>query len=143
MDLLFQQLDPLQLPLVNRFYKECRYPAKAGRGEKVFVLKAGTSIVAAVRLSPKADNTLFLRSMCVAPDSRRLGYGARLLQGIEPVLAQQSSYCFPFEHLLSFYERAHYQVQTPESVPSFIRDPFENYRRQGRNIIIMTRGSMP
>lgn len=37
--LTIECLDNLKIPLVNRFYKQCRYSAKAGRGESVFVAR--------------------------------------------------------------------------------------------------------
>ncbi len=132
-------LDALHLPLVNRFYKDCRYSAKAGRGEQVFVLRQSGAIRAALRLQPKPDAYRFLRSMCVAPEHRRQGLGFRLLQEIETELNQSPLYCFPFDHLQSFYEAIGFELSSPDSVPSFIRDPYEAYVRQGKKILIMTR----
>jgi N-acetylglutamate synthase-like GNAT family acetyltransferase len=132
-------LDALHLPLVNRFYKSCRYSAKAGRGEQVFVLREKGAIKAALRLVPKPDSFRFLRSMCVAPECRRQGLGLRLLQEIETDLDRSPLYCFPFDHLQSFYETIGFELRSPDDVPAFIRDPFDAYVRQGKKILIMTR----
>jgi len=139
MNSIFERLEPIQLPLVNRFYKECRYSAKANRSDEVYVLRHGGKIVAALRLSLKPEQNFFLRSMCVHPEYRRKGLGAELLKALGPVLSLQSVYCFPFSHLEGFYGNAGFERQLPESVASFIRDPWASYCRQGRDIIIMTR----
>jgi len=136
----FEHLEPIQLPLVNRFYKQCRYSAKANRSDEVYVLRLQGQIVAALRLSSKPEQHLFLRSMCVHPEHRRKGLGAALLKALGPVLAAQPVYCFPFSHLEVFYENAGFKRQVPESVASFIHDPWASYCRQGRDIIIMTFG---
>lgn len=133
------EIDSLSLPLVNRFYKSCRYSAKAGRGERVFVLRSDGQITAALRLSPKPDGFYFLRSMCVAPARRGQGFGSRLLQEILPELDRLDCYCFPFSHLQGFYAQVGFQLAAEASVADFIRDPFRRYRQQGRNIIIMCR----
>jgi len=135
----FEHLEPIQLPLVNRFYKDCRYSAKANRSDEVYVLRHDGKIVAALRLSLKLEQHLFLRSMCVHPEYQRKGLGAALLKALGPVLAQQPVYCFPFTHLEGFYGNAGFERKSPESVASFIRDPWASYCRQGRDIIIMTR----
>jgi len=135
----FEHLEPIQLPLVNRFYKDCRYSAKANRSDEVYVLRHDRKIVAALRLSLKLEQHLFLRSMCVHPEYQRNGLGAALLKALGPVLAQQPVYCFPFTHLEGFYGNAGFERKSPESVASFIRDPWASYCRQGRDIIIMTR----
>jgi len=141
MDSIVERLEPIQLPLVNRFYKDCRYSAKATRSDEVYVLRQGGKIVAALRLSSKPEHNLFLRSMCVHPEYRRRGLGAELLTALGPVLTLQPVYCFPFSHLEAFYSNAGFERQMPESVASFIRDPWASYCRQGRDIIIMTRSS--
>ncbi len=134
-----EQVEPLSLPLVNRFYKHCRYSAKAGRGETVFVVKVDGSIAGAVRLTPKADNYFFLRSMCIDPAWRRQGLGKQLLSGIMPFLDKVNCYCYPFSHLLAFYAEAGFKHTALESVPGWIMQPYQRYCQQGRDIQIMLR----
>ncbi|NIB44434.1 GNAT family N-acetyltransferase [Pseudomaricurvus alkylphenolicus] len=132
-------LDELQLPLVNKFYKRCRYSAKAGRGEKVYVLRDQSGIVAAVRLEPKPQGYYFLRSMCVDPALRRQGLGAQLLKALTPLLEQTRCYCYPFDHLQAFYAEAGFEQVPSETMPDFIRDGLLRYRAQGRKILLMVR----
>ncbi len=136
-----EQVEALSLPLVNRFYKQCRYSAKAGRGETVFALRRKGVIVAALRLVDKPEGFRFLRSMCVEPGLRGQGLGLRLLQGVMPTLDRGPCYCFPFAHLESFYARVGIAKRDPEELPTFIRDAYQRYRQQGRNILVMVRSS--
>jgi GNAT superfamily N-acetyltransferase len=134
-----EQVEPLSLPLVNRFYKQCRYSAKAGRGETVFVIKVDGSIAGAVRLTPKADNYFFLRSMCIDPEWRRQGLGKQLLTGITPFLNGINCYCYPFSHLLAFYGEAGFVHIEEEGALMWIQQPYQRYCQQGRDIKIMIR----
>ncbi len=133
----FEQLTELQIPLVNKFYKQARYSSKAGRGEVIFVLKGVAGIVAAVRLEPKQNACHFLRAMCVAPELRGQGVGTELLAQMQDFLKAHSVYCFPFDHLTKFYGDAGFQLQSAEGLPSSIVDPFDRYQQQGRKICVM------
>lgn len=140
--LSIELMPTVKLPLVNRFYQSCRYSAKAVRHEQVYVVRRATDIVAAVRLTPEA-NRLFLRSMCVEPDLRGQGVGGFLLEALVPVLDTCFSYCFPFRHLPGFYQQAGFVLSDEASVDASIRDVWQRYRRQGRDIVIMTRPPKP
>ena len=133
----FEQLTELQIPLVNKYYKQSRYSSKAGRGEVIFVLKDQSGIVAAVRLEPKNNGWFFLRAMCVAPELRGQGIGTQLLNHMQDFLSHHSVYCFPFDHLQVFYEKAGFILHGIDEAPSFIRDPFCRYQLQGRKICMM------
>lgn len=138
-------LDPVQLPLVNKFYRHCRYSAKAGRGERVFVVRGPdatgqAAIVAALRLQEKPDGWYFLRSMCVDPSMRGCGdggIGSQLLQGVSGFLQNHPTYCFPFDHLQHFYARAGFVLAPPEKMPDFAVAELQRYQHQGRKIILM------
>jgi len=133
----FERLLEVQIPLVNKFYKHCRYSSKAGRGEVIFVLKGDAGIVAAVRLEPKNDGWYFLRAMCVDPSLRGQGVGSQLLKSMEAFLSSSRVYCFPFDHLVDFYSQASFVVCSPDIAPSFIKDACLRYQQQGRKICIM------
>ncbi len=133
----FEQLTEVQLPLVNKFYKRARYSSKAGRGELVFVLKSQSGIVAAVRLQPKADGWYFLRAMCVDPQLRRQGVGALLLVSMKAFLKIHRVYCFPFDHLESFYAQAGFHSEDMLAAPAFMSEAGLRYQQQGRKILLM------
>lgn len=134
-------LDPIQLPLVNKFYKSCGDSAKAGRGDIVYVVRRAQTIVAAVRSQQRAPGSYFLRSMCVAPQLRRQGLGHLLLSGMRDFLDTIHCYCYPFDHLDGFYGLAGFCVVDPDTQPDYISEPLLRYRRQGRKLLLMVRGS--
>jgi predicted N-acetyltransferase YhbS len=143
-DITVERVEALRLPLVNRFYKQCRYSAKAGRGEVVYVATAGGNIVAAVRLTPVRqtpgqEGYYFLRSMCVAPEMRGQGIGRQLLLGMQSFLDSIDCYCYPFSHLLDFYAAAGFCHIDDDKAEHWMREPFLRYCRQGRDIKIMVR----
>lgn len=140
--LIIATVDVLSLPLVNRFYKHCRYSAKAGRGETVFVAKLGMRIVGAVRLISADDGYVFLRSMCIDPEWRRQGIGQQLLRGMLPFLDKVNCYCYPFSHLIDFYNQAGFVHVHETDVPLWVSAACERYRQQGRDIQIMLRHKM-
>ena len=152
LNLSVERLDQLHLPLVNKFYKACRYSAKAGRTDVVFVVRlqaesAHQPIIAALRLQLQQSNialvgaspSYFLRSMCVAPEYRRQGVGLFLLQELRPFLQDHSCYCYPFAHLQSFYSSIGFALRDPSTAPAHMVEAFMRYRRQGRDIVLMSR----
>lgn len=129
----------VQFPLVNKFYKACRYSGKATRGDSIFALKGAQGIVAAVRLEPRSNGWYFLRSMCVAPELRRQGLGSQLLRGLDDFLQQHPCYCYPFDHLQGLYQQAGFRLQDPHTAPAEMQEAFRRYTAQGRKIILMVR----
>ncbi|MCV6614149.1 MAG: GNAT family N-acetyltransferase [Cellvibrionaceae bacterium] len=138
----FCELAALQLPLLNRFYKHCRYPAKGGRGDRCFCLRQNGGIVAAVKLSPQTIDGLdywFLRAMVVEPTKRGEGLGSALLQGLLPVLAERPCYCYPFNHLEGFYAQAGYARMDPAILPQRLQQGLARLQQQGRKVVVMVR----
>lgn len=141
--LLVERLSDEKLPLVNRFYRDCRYSAKAGRGDWVYVLRLNNRIVAAVKLVPQirqAQQWLFLRSMCVAPEQRRKNLGSKLLFELQGDLDGQLSYCYPFAHLQSFYEQIGFCCKGEGAdLPNELFQGQARLNQQGRNVLLMVR----
>ncbi|MBB6523312.1 GNAT family N-acetyltransferase [Pseudoteredinibacter isoporae] len=136
----FVHMDELSLPLVNRFYKSCRYPAKAGRGERVYCLRQNGKILAAVKLMPKSfdqQEWLFLRAMCVLPELQGQGLGKRFLEDLQNCF-DLPVYCYPFEHLEAFY--GHVGFVCPgetEKLPSAVGEAWRRLLGQGRKVLLM------
>ncbi len=136
----FSEVEPLSLPLVNRFYKQCRYPAKAGKGEQVYSLRQNAVIVAAVKLMPKdveGRQWLFLRAMCVLPERRNEGIGALFLEYLRKTY-KHPVYCYPFDHLLGFYSAGgYYQPSANSQIPDVIAAGQKRLLKQGRKVKLM------
>ncbi len=141
----FVQMNELTLPLVNRFYKNCRYPAKAGRGERVYCLRKSGKILAAVKLMPKSfgqEDWLFLRAMCVLPELQGQGLGKLFLEELKCCF-DLPIYCFPFEHLETFYEHADFsRPDSASSIPPAMVEGLQRLLTQGRKVLLMTRSAL-
>lgn len=80
---------------------------------------------------------LLLRSLAVLPEYRRTGIGTQFMKYVAEQIGSRECWCYPFSWLQKFYEQFEFQRVEPEGAPEFIRTPFENYQRQGRDILIM------
>jgi GNAT superfamily N-acetyltransferase len=138
--LLVQQVDHYNLPLIRQFYKKNGMRAQAPKNELIYSARlkqqTGQPLVAALRLSPLGDDYL-LRSMCVAAEQRRQGIGQQFLQALQPILASHNIYCFPFSHLVDFYQQANFALIATEDAPPAIADRFLRYLNNGRDICLM------
>lgn len=144
----YEKLDPICYPLANRFYKLAREKGKTQSSDEVYVTREGANIIAAVRLCPLSDrlngsqvpaDKLLLRSLAVLPDYRRTGIGRQFMAYVAQQIGARECWCYPFSWLEGFYARTGFLTVTPDDAPDVIRSPFENYRRQGRDILIMVR----
>ena len=138
MHITIEALDPSGYPLVNRFYRDLSYPAKAGRDDIVWVARQSSSIVGALVLVPQGDVCMWLRGMVVAPSSRAQGVGAALLQQCLTELVGVSCYCFPFVQLQAFYQQAGFRVIESDQLPTaYLRGAFSSYCQQGKSLLAM------
>ncbi|WP_341502798.1 GNAT family N-acetyltransferase [Gallaecimonas sp. GXIMD4217] len=132
--LFVDALDKAQHPLAKRFYKEAGYKAPVRGHDRVYVLRKGTALLACCRLVPIAESWL-LCSLVVVPERRGQGLGGRFLGLLSPLLATETAYTFPFRHLKGWYQECGF-VEVAEA-PGAIHNKFANYRRQGRDIVMM------
>ena len=133
----FECLDPIAYPLANRFYKQAGEKGKTQRSDEVYVARAEQKIIAAVRLCPMVGGGVLLRSLAVLPEYRRTGVGTQFMNYVVSEIGGRECWCYPFSWLQTFYETSGFQRVSPDDAPETIRTPFENYQRQGRDIIIM------
>lgn len=145
--ILYERLMPNAYPLANRFYKQAGEKGKTQRSDLVYVARVDSNIIAAVRLCPLSvhqqlepnvpTNRLLLRSLAVLPKFRRVGVGSGFMDYVVEQIKDCECWCYPFSWLDGFYAQSGFDIVAPEEAPEFIRVPFENYRRQGRDILIM------
>ncbi len=133
----YECLEPIAYPLANRFYKQAREKGKTQRSDEVYVARVEQKIIAAVRLCPIAGGGVLLRSLAVLPEYRRTGIGIQFMDYVAVEIGARECWCYPFSWLQTFYEASGFHIVEPENSPEFIRTPFENYQRQGRDILIM------
>lgn len=134
--LLVQQVDHYTLPLIRQFYKKNGMRAQAPKNELIYSARLEAQLIAALRLSPLGNDYL-LRSMCVAAERRRQGIGQQFLQALQPILAAHKVYCFPFSHLVDFYQQANFVLITTDDAPPGIADKFLRYLNNGKHICLM------
>jgi N-acetylglutamate synthase-like GNAT family acetyltransferase len=142
----FECLTPITYPLANRFYKQAREKGKTQGSDEVYVARIEQQIIAVVRLCPISERKtlsaqppakLLLRSLAVLPEYRRTGIGTQFMKYVVGEIGTRECWCYPFSWLQAFYEQFGFHRVEPASAPEFIRTPFENYQRQGRDILIM------
>jgi predicted GNAT family N-acyltransferase len=121
---VFEYVDKLRLPLVNRFYAKCNYTVKCGRQDRVFSLSQQGEIIAAARLMPNPKGHFLLRNLCVAPEMRNQGLATYLITKILIELAPLSSlvYCYALPHLQNFYLALGFKLLTTDQVPHDIAE---------------------
>jgi predicted GNAT family N-acyltransferase len=125
-DSVFNCVDELRLPLVNRFYAGCNYNVKCGRHDRVFSLTRQGKIIAAARLMPHPQGHFLLRNLCVAPEVRNQGVATYLLTKILAELFPTNSsvgcYCYALPHLQRFYLALGFVHVTIEQVPQDVAE---------------------
>jgi len=133
----FECLATIAYPLANRFYKQAREKGKTQSSDEIYVARIGQQIIAAVRLCPISGGRVLLRSLAILPEYRRAGIGTQFMSYVAEKIGTRECWCYPFSWLQVFYEQFGFHIVEPEDAPEFIRTPFENYQRQGRDILIM------
>lgn len=134
--LRFDQADHYSLPLIKQFYKKNGMRPQAPKGDLIFTAHHNSTLLAALRLQA-VDNVFLLRSMCVAQEYRQQGVGSALLQFIQPELLNIDCYCFPYDHLIDFYQSAGFKQVTPESTPASISDKYTGYIKKQPKLALM------
>lgn len=131
----------LRLPLVERFYKECKYQVKCGRRDRVYTLCYENKIIAAARLislpQQKNSDYLLLRNLCVSPFARQQGVAKHLVKCIVTRLHPINCYCFALPHLQNFYLSLNFRCFHSQEVPEEIGVMYERDKARGRGWILM------
>jgi N-acetylglutamate synthase-like GNAT family acetyltransferase len=134
---VFELVNGLRLPLVNRFYSECNYSVKCGRLERIYSLSFGGKIIAAVRLMPQASGHFLLRNLCVNPDFRSQGVGSYFLRTVLANLGDTNCYCYALPHLQNFYTNLAFKHFTQDQVPFDIAEMYIRHCSRKRGWILM------
>lgn len=128
-EIIYQQLDPIMVPLVNKFYQTCGVRGRAIRQDNVVVAKVNGTIVGAARLTQKEGNCLLV-GVYSAPDFRNLGIAAALIKKLLNN-SQEPIFTFAYKHLVPWYMR---MMFTPMPPPENLKPYFDAYLKQGRKL---------
>ncbi len=136
-DFQFQWLEPIQTPLVNKFYREYGFNGKAKRSDRIAICKQGSNIVAAALLRPFADDAL-LTGVAVQPQLQGNKLASRILAFINHDY-QQRLFCFALAHLESWYQKYDFQRFNESQLPTPLANKWQAYLNQGRRMVCMCR----
>lgn len=147
LDITFARWQAPHFRPINKFYKSQKHKGKANGDETVFYGFLLTEdqeeqIIGAVRLVPykTESGTAFywLRSLYIDETIRGNRLGGTLLQFTHRETSDPI-YCFPYEHLESFYKAQGYCLIADEDLPESLQDLYSKYRQRGERIIAMAR----
>lgn len=126
-------LSPERYPLVNKFYRQFGARGKAKSHDLVFVVRANNEVVAAAKLIQCDDDTYLLAGVFTAPAFRNQGHALSLITYI--VNNYDYIVTFAYCNLMPFYHRIGFNAVA--SLPPQLSKLFEQYQKQGRNIVAM------
>lgn len=134
--LLFEKLDPIKLPLLQRFYKQHYPSARPKKNELLIVARHQGELCAAVRFRPIEQYQL-LTGMAVTEAMRGAGIGHQLLSHCEEQILDQHVYCFAFPWLEDFYQAHGFRVIGSESLPNCLHNLLQRYQNGGKSLVAM------
>ena len=111
--------------------------AQAAKSDDIVIARsdndANKKIIGALRLCP-VENSWLLRSMCIDESYQRQGIGLYMLNKIREQLSSKQCYCFPYQHLETFYASAGFQLIDASTATPEIQALFSQYCEQGKSI---------
>ncbi len=135
-DLSVQWLSDAEMPLANKFYRAHKFRGKAKRHDPCAVVRDVQNTIIACGCLRQLTDSQLLAGVAVAPDWRGRGVARLLLKNMAEKY-NDSTYTFPYRHLVPFYSSLGYVEVPPEGQPSAIVDRFHTYEKQGRDIVVM------
>jgi len=135
-NVIIEELDPIKLPLVKRFYKE-HYPSgRANRSELIFTLSIDNTLQGIVRFKT-IERFRLLTGMVINTSNRGTGLGHALMEFCRVNTLTSADYCFSFRHLESFYAAHGFKAIETENLPSELKNLYERYCKSGKDLIPM------
>ncbi|WP_193164123.1 GNAT family N-acetyltransferase [Microbulbifer hainanensis] len=131
-----QWLSDAEMPLANKFYRTHKFRGKARRHDPCMIIRDAQSQIIACGSLRKLTDSQLLAGVAVAEGYRGRGV-ARLLLGRMAQAYDDSTFTFPYRHLVAFYESLGFVEVEPDGQPSAIVDRFHTYQKQGRDIVMM------
>jgi GNAT superfamily N-acetyltransferase len=107
----------------------------------VYLAEVDDELTGIVRRTVEHGVTM-LRGMHIAPERRRRGIGAKLLDALVADLRGAECHCVPYTHLTGFYGAAGFEQVADDDAPAFLRERMAGYRARGLSVLVMRRPPM-
>lgn len=134
--LTIEQLDPIKLPLIKRFYKQHYPSAKAKSNETILVAYQDEKMVGVVRLR-HIEQYRLLTGMLISPECRGKGFGHQLLTHCKDNYLSSKDFCFAYLHLQDLYQQHGFTKIDSTALPENLRSLFERYSKSGKSLLPM------
>ncbi len=134
----FRRLDPIRLPLIQRFYKS-HYPSgKAKRDEVIWTVEKDGQIIGCVRFRQFNDCQL-LTGMVIHSDHRRNRLASQLMENCEAQANSKQCFCFAYSHLEALYTKQGFVTIGEADLPAPLDELFIRYSQGRKKLIPMKR----
>lgn len=134
--LRFEQLAPIKLPLIKRFYKQHYPSAKAKSNEAIVVAYQNVQMVGVVRFR-EIEQYRLLTGMLISPECRGKGFGHQLLAHCQENYLTSTDYCFAYAHLQGLYQQHGFSCIDSTALPANLRSLFDRYSNSGKSLLAM------
>ncbi len=124
------QLNPVMLPLIQKFYKQHYKPARPRRNDDIFIIRDKNTICGVVMLR-NLNTCRLLTGMLVAPEYRHRGLAHDLLAYCRQATLAESDFCFCSVRLKPFYQSHGFTAIPAEKLPSELQSRFCRYQQSG------------
>lgn len=118
-------LDPIQFPLLEKFYRAQRSAMRIGNAEQVWVARSKGDVVAGVCLT-SVEQGYWLTGLLVDPALRNAGVATALMRHVRSAL-QGPIWLFCHPGLQPFYQKSGYRPS--EALPEALADRLARYRQ--------------
>lgn len=126
----------MEIPLANKFYRSHNLRGKARRHDPCMVIRDGDRQIVACGSLRKLTDSQLLTGVAVIESHRGRGVARLLLEHMAEAY-DDSTFTFPYVHLVPFYQSLGYVETEENGLPSAIVDRFHTYQKQGRDIALM------
>ena len=129
-------LTQIETQRANKFYRKYRFKGHVKSHDTCAVVKDQQKDIVACGILRDYQRFNLLTGIALAPNFQGCGIGRMLLNKLATHFDSQT-FTFPYSHLIKYYESFGFELVNPTDVIGDIRNLFNRYVNQGRNIRIM------
>jgi predicted GNAT family N-acyltransferase len=163
---IFEWVEPIKVPLINKFYKEYNIRGQAKKCDIICCIKVEQTIVGVALLRQilnhhqalvahsqtnqvsdlQTPSNFLLTGVGVAPHYRGRGYSKLLINNMllgyrehlcDTPDSPSDVYCFAYQHLQPLYESLGFCEYRPTDLPNALYSKWTSYLAQGRSLTCM------